>query len=95
MAVVKANAYGHGLLPTALALADADAFAVARLEEAVALRAARDNEAPSPLKRRARLPSAATAVPKEVLVETYPADADVTARDVGRTSRRDRVPRLR
>ncbi len=40
MAVVKANAYGHGLLPTALALADADAFAVARLEEAVALRAA-------------------------------------------------------
>ena len=38
MAVVKANAYGHGLVPTALALADADAFAVARLEEAVALR---------------------------------------------------------
>jgi alanine racemase len=40
MAVVKANAYGHGLVPTALALADADAFAVARLEEAMALRAA-------------------------------------------------------
>src|SRR6185437_10802905 len=40
MAVVKANAYGHGLIATALALADADAFAVARLEEAVALRAA-------------------------------------------------------
>ena len=38
MAVVKANAYGHGLVPAALALADADAFAVARLEEAVALR---------------------------------------------------------
>ncbi len=38
MAVVKANAYGHGLLSTALALADADALAVARLEEAVALR---------------------------------------------------------
>jgi len=38
MAVIKANAYGHGLVPTALALADADAFAVARLEEAVALR---------------------------------------------------------
>ena len=33
MAVVKANAYGHGLIPTALALAEADAFAVARLEE--------------------------------------------------------------
>ena len=40
MAVVKANAYGHGLVPSALALADADAFAVARIEEAVALRAA-------------------------------------------------------
>lgn len=40
MAVVKANAYGHGLVPTALALAGADALAVARLEEAVALRAA-------------------------------------------------------
>jgi alanine racemase len=40
MAVVKANAYGHGLVPTALALSDADAFAVARIEEAVALRAA-------------------------------------------------------
>ena len=40
MAVVKANAYGHGLVPTSLALADADAFAVARLEEGLALRAA-------------------------------------------------------
>ncbi|MEO6078854.1 MAG: alanine racemase [Steroidobacteraceae bacterium] len=40
MAVVKANAYGHGLVPTALCLADADAFAVARLEEAIALRGA-------------------------------------------------------
>lgn len=40
MAVVKANAYGHGLVPTALALADADAFAVARLEEGLQLRAA-------------------------------------------------------
>lgn len=40
MAVVKANAYGHGLVPTALCLADADAFAVARLEEALALRGA-------------------------------------------------------
>lgn len=40
MAVVKANAYGHGLVSTALCLADADAFAVARLEEALALRAA-------------------------------------------------------
>jgi alanine racemase len=40
MAVVKANAYGHGLIPTALALAEADAFAVARLEEGLALRGA-------------------------------------------------------
>lgn len=38
MAVVKANAYGHGLVPTALALVDADSFAVARLEEGIALR---------------------------------------------------------
>jgi len=40
MAVIKANAYGHGLVPAALALAAADAFAVARIEEAGALRAA-------------------------------------------------------
>jgi alanine racemase len=40
MAVVKANAYGHGLVSTALALGDADAFAVARIEEARALRSA-------------------------------------------------------
>jgi alanine racemase len=38
IAVIKANAYGHGLLPAARALAEADAFAVARLEEALALR---------------------------------------------------------
>lgn len=38
MAVVKANAYGHGLVDVARTLADADAFAVARLEEAVQLR---------------------------------------------------------
>ncbi|MBC8024666.1 MAG: alanine racemase, partial [Steroidobacteraceae bacterium] len=40
MAVIKANAYGHGLVSTARALADADAFAVARLEEGLALRGA-------------------------------------------------------
>jgi alanine racemase len=40
IAVVKANAYGHGIVGTALALEDADALAVARLEEALALRAA-------------------------------------------------------
>jgi len=40
MAVIKANAYGHGLVATALALADADSLAVARLEEGLALRSA-------------------------------------------------------
>lgn len=40
MAVVKANAYGHGITPVAQALSGADAFAVARLEEALVLRAA-------------------------------------------------------
>ena len=40
IAVVKANAYGHGLVGTALALGEVDAFAVARLEEGLALRAA-------------------------------------------------------
>jgi alanine racemase len=40
LAVIKANAYGHGLLATAGALAAADGFAVARIEEALALREA-------------------------------------------------------
>lgn len=40
MAVVKANAYGHGLVQAAIALREADAFAVARLDEAMQLRAA-------------------------------------------------------
>jgi alanine racemase len=40
MAVIKANAYGHGLVPVATALSDADAFAVARLDEGLLLRAA-------------------------------------------------------
>ena len=38
IAVVKANAYGHGLLPVARTLVDADAYAVARIEEALMLR---------------------------------------------------------
>ena len=38
MAVVKANAYGHGLVPVAQNLPDVDAFAVARLPEAIILR---------------------------------------------------------
>lgn len=40
MAVVKANAYGHGLALAAQALADVDAFAVASLEEAQTVRRA-------------------------------------------------------
>lgn len=40
MAVIKANAYGHGLVSTALALADADSLAVARIDEGIALRSA-------------------------------------------------------
>lgn len=40
LAVIKANAYGHGLIEVARILDGADAFAVARLEEAVRVRAA-------------------------------------------------------
>ncbi|MXV05461.1 alanine racemase [Enterobacter sp. ABFQC] len=40
IAVIKANAYGHGALETALALKDADGYGVARLPEALALRQA-------------------------------------------------------
>ncbi|NOQ93296.1 MAG: alanine racemase [Methylophaga sp.] len=40
MSVIKANAYGHGAIEVASALADSDAFAVARLSEGVQLRAA-------------------------------------------------------
>ncbi len=38
LAVIKADAYGHGLLQVAASLIDADAFAVAHFEEAVLLR---------------------------------------------------------
>jgi alanine racemase len=40
MAMVKADAYGHGLLPVAKALASAEGLAVARLDEALQLRRA-------------------------------------------------------
>lgn len=40
MAVIKANGYGHGLVTVARALSAADAFAVARVEEALRLRSA-------------------------------------------------------
>src|SRR5579871_1907089 len=40
LAMIKANAYGHGLERVALALSKADAFGVACLEEGLQLRAA-------------------------------------------------------
>ena len=40
MAVIKADAYGHGMLQAAEALSEADGFAVSHLNEAVALREA-------------------------------------------------------
>jgi alanine racemase len=40
LAMLKANAYGHGQTVCALALKDADAFGVARIDEAIALRQA-------------------------------------------------------
>ncbi|MEH0831974.1 alanine racemase [Pectobacterium cacticida] len=40
VAIVKANAYGHGMLECAHTLSDADGYGVARLSEALALRAA-------------------------------------------------------
>jgi alanine racemase len=40
MAVIKANAYGHGMVTVAENIGDVDAFAVARLPEALELRAA-------------------------------------------------------
>ncbi len=40
MAVIKANAYGHGLVAVARALESADAFAVARVDEGLTLREA-------------------------------------------------------
>ncbi len=39
MAVIKANAYGHGMVPVAQHLSNVDAFAVARIPEALELRA--------------------------------------------------------
>ena len=45
MAVIKANAYGHGLVVVARALQSADAFAVARVDEGLTLRQAGINTA--------------------------------------------------
>ena len=40
MAIIKANAYGHGLVPVARALSDANAFGVVCLDAAISLREA-------------------------------------------------------
>ncbi len=40
IAIIKADAYGHGIVPVARALADADVFGVVCLEEALSLREA-------------------------------------------------------
>ena len=40
IAIIKANAYGHGMVQIAKALTDADAFGVARIDEAMQLREA-------------------------------------------------------
>lgn len=44
MAVIKANAYGHGLLETATAMRSADGLATARIQEALQLRHAGINQ---------------------------------------------------
>jgi len=46
MAVVKADAYGHGLIPVATALRETDAFAVASINEAILLHDALRGSAP-------------------------------------------------
>ena len=57
LAVVKANAYGHGSVVAAKALADADAFAVARLEEGIQDR--KSTRLNSSHSRASRMPSSA------------------------------------
>ena len=54
MAVIKANAYGHGLIAVARALEAADAFAVARVDEGLTLRAAGIRSADGAARRRVR-----------------------------------------
>jgi alanine racemase len=66
--VVKADGYGHGAIATAVYLADsvgADAFAVATLEEGIALRRAFQQTAPGSIKPMLIPPSSAT-VPTSV-----------------------------
>jgi excinuclease ABC subunit C len=56
------------------ARAGVDAGAEAIDASPLALRSARENEAPMPLKKRARRPAVTARIPKEVLVEAQPAD---------------------
>lgn len=72
MAVIKADGYGHGLLPVAHALATAEAFALARPEEALQLRAAG---------LRQRLVLLGTLLDRELLRECAREDVDVVVHD--------------
>lgn len=72
MAMVKADAYGHGLLPAAKALDSADGFAVARLHEAFALRKAGVSQ---------RILLLATLLDVSALVACSELQIDVTAHD--------------
>jgi alanine racemase len=73
LAAVKANAYGHGLVPSARALADADAFGLARLEEALVLRSAGLNHPLVLLEGVVSAPDLATAAAHnlEIVVHAY------------------------
>ncbi|SQA85900.1 alanine racemase [Citrobacter freundii] len=68
VAVVKANAYGHGLLETARTLPDADAFGVARLEEALRLRA-EGSRSPSCCWRDFLMPPICRLFPRSVCIQ--------------------------
>lgn len=72
MAMVKADAYGHGLLPTAKALDAADGFAVARLHEALTLRKAGVSQ---------RILLLATLLDATALAQCSELKIDVTAHD--------------
>jgi alanine racemase len=58
MSVIKANAYGHGLVPTAKALSATDGYAVARLEEGLALARRRTRATRAVARRRLQCRSA-------------------------------------
>lgn len=72
MAMVKANAYGHGVIPVAKSLAAADGLAVARLQEAIQLRRSGSTQ---------RLLLLATLLNAADLVTCASSDIDVIAHD--------------